>query len=173
MSRILILLCALTLNLPGISADAGIPEGRIGETAADTSAAPAAAPSVGAEDRTVAERIAGVILAGVDGWNRGDIEAFMAPYRRSDDLRFASGGTVSYGWRTVLERYRARYPDRRAMGHLVFSELDVRLLGEDAAMAFGRWTLEREDDRPTGLFTLILRRFPEGWRIVHDHTSSG
>lgn len=123
------------------------------------------------EGPIVAE-ITEIILAGVEGWNQGDIDGFMGSYWRSDDLRFASGGTVSFGWQTVLDRYRVRYPDRKAMGHLVFSDLDVRLLGEEAALAFGRWTLEREDDAPTGLFTLILKRLPEGWRIVHDHTSS-
>lgn len=123
------------------------------------------------EDRIVAE-ITEIILAGVEGWNQGDIEEFMGQYWQSDDLRFASGGTVSFGWRTVLDRYENRYPDRQAMGHLVFSDLDVRLLGAEAALAFGRWTLEREGDAPTGLFTLVLRRLPEGWRIVHDHTSS-
>lgn len=124
------------------------------------------------EDLNVAE-ITETILAGVEGWNRGDIEGFMGQYWQSDELRFASGGTVSFGWQTVLDRYRKRYPDRKTMGHLVFSDLDVRLLGDEAAMAFGRWTLEREVDVPTGLFTLVLKRLPEGWRIVHDHTSSG
>lgn len=123
------------------------------------------------EDPIVAE-IRETVLAGVAGWNRGDLEAFMAPYHRSEELRFASGGTVSWGWQTVLDRYRKRYPDRNAMGKLTFSDLDVRVLSEDAALAFGRWTLDRAEDRPTGLFTLVLRRLPEGWRIVHDHTSS-
>ena len=26
--------------------------------------------------------------------------------------------------------------------------------------------------KPGGLFTLIVRKFPEGWKIVHDHTSA-
>ena len=43
---------------------------------------------------------------------------------------------------------------------------------DDAATVFGRWKLVREDDEPHGLFTLVMRRFDEGWRIVHDHTSS-
>lgn len=147
MSRITIV-AVLLLSLPGFSA-------------AGTSS----------EDPIV-EEITETILAGVEGWNRGDIEGFMGQYWQSDDLRFASGGTVSFGWRTVLERYKKRYPDRKTMGRLVFSDLDVRLLGDAAALAFGRWTLEREADAPTGLFTLVLKRFPEGWRIVHDHTSS-
>mgnify|MGYP001820521383 CR=1 FL=1 len=149
MSRITIIVAVLLLSLPR-SAVADSPT----------------------EDPNVAE-ITATILAGVEGWNRGDIEGFMGQYWQSADLRFASGGTVSFGWQTVLDRYKKRYPDRKTMGHLVFSDLDVRLLGDEAALAFGRWTLEREGDAPTGLFTLVLKRLPEGWRIVHDHTSSG
>jgi uncharacterized protein (TIGR02246 family) len=108
----------------------------------------------------------------VAAWNRGDVEAFMAGYWRSDDLRFASGGDVTFGWDATLERYRTRYPDRAAMGTLSFEDIDVRPLGADHALAFGRYVLERESDRPTGLFTLLLERRPEGWRIVHDHTSA-
>jgi len=108
----------------------------------------------------------------VEGWNAGSIDAFMGGYRRSDSLRFASGGEVTYGWRTMLERYRRGYPTRERMGRLVFSDVSVDLLSPDAAAAFGRWTLHRGTDAPTGLFTLILRKGPDGWRIVHDHTSA-
>ena len=45
------------------------------------------------------------------------------------------------------------------------------MLGPDAALVRGRFTLEMRNEKPTRLFTLVFRRFPEGWRIVHDHTS--
>lgn len=106
------------------------------------------------------------------GWNAGDLEAYMQGYWNSEDLCFAAGGTVTTGWQATLDRYRARYTDRAIMGTLVFSDLEVTLLADDAATVFGRWKLVREDDEPHGLFTLVMRRFDEGWRIVHDHTSS-
>lgn len=108
----------------------------------------------------------------VAAWNRGDVEGFMAGYWQSDELRFASGGDVTFGWSATLERYRTRYPDRAAMGTLSFVDIDVRPLDADHALAFGRYVLEREADRPTGLFTLLLEHRAEGWRIVHDHTSA-
>jgi uncharacterized protein (TIGR02246 family) len=109
----------------------------------------------------------------VTAWNRGDLEGFMAGYWQSDELRFASGGDVTFGWNATLERYRTSYPDRATMGTLSFVDIDVRALGADHALAFGRWVLDREADRPTGLFTLVLERRAEGWRVVHDHTSAG
>ena len=113
-----------------------------------------------------------VILQGEASWNEGSIEGYMETYWESPELRFASGGKVTFGWQETLDGYLKRYPDRAAMGRLVFSDLDIRILSDEAALAFGAWRLEREDDEPHGLFTLQLRRFDEGWRIVHDHTSS-
>jgi ketosteroid isomerase-like protein len=107
-----------------------------------------------------------------DAWNRGDIDAFMQTYAPVDDLRFASGGTVTYGWKSTLARYKQHYPDRAAMGTLAFSELAVTELSPDAALVFGHWQLKRASDAPHGLFTLLVRRTPSGWRIFADHTSS-
>jgi ketosteroid isomerase-like protein len=36
----------------------------------------------------------------------------------------------------------------------------------------GAWQLTSADgNNPHGLFTLIFRKFPDGWKIIHDHTS--
>lgn len=128
--------------------------------------------AVAAPGPTDTETITQTLRAAEAAWNAGDIPGYMQSYWQSDQLRFASGGTVSYGWQPVLERYLARYPDRATMGHLTFADLDVRMAGPDHAVVFGSWHLVRAQDDPHGLFTLIWRRFPEGWRIVHDHTSS-
>jgi ketosteroid isomerase-like protein len=45
-------------------------------------------------------------------------------------------------------------------------------LSSESAWVFGHWELVRAQDHPGGVFTLILRKFPDGWKIVHDHTSS-
>lgn len=71
-----------------------------------------------------------------------------------------------------IERYKKSYPDRRTMGTLTFSDLDVRMLAPTAAVVLGRWQLKRDADAPAGYFTLIVRKLPEGWRIVHDHSSA-
>jgi len=114
-----------------------------------------------------------VLDAQVAAWNRGHVEAFMAGYWSSPELSFFSGAERTQGWEATLERYRKRYQSEgQEMGRLTFSELRVDVLGPDSALVRGRWQLVRSKDRPGGLFTLIFRRFPEGWRIVHDHTSS-
>ena len=46
-------------------------------------------------------------------------------------------------------------------------------LGPDAAFVRGRYHLDFSDgEAADGLFTLVLRRVDDRWRIVHDHTSS-
>jgi beta-aspartyl-peptidase (threonine type) len=105
-------------------------------------------------------------------WNKGDLDGFMAGYWNSPDLTFFSGGKVTRGWEATLERYRQRYrSEGKEMGHLAFRDLDVTVLGPDSAVVRGRFELELGKDKHTGLFTLLLRKKPEGWRIVHDHTS--
>lgn len=103
-------------------------------------------------------------------WNRGDVEAFMEAYDRSPDLTFSSGGRVTRGWQSTLDNYRRRYPTRKTMGRLTFSDLEITELGREAAMVLGRWHLDR-DESVGGAFTLILRRKAGRWVIIHDHTS--
>lgn len=106
-------------------------------------------------------------------WNEGDLVRFVADYLDSPRMRFVSGGSVRYGAGDVLDRYRRTYPDRAAMGVLTFTDLDVRVLSGEYVFVFGRYNLERESDAPTGLFTLLFERTGDGWKISHDHTSSG
>lgn len=109
----------------------------------------------------------------VKGWNSGNIEAFMQGYSQTDSLRFASGGSVTYGWQPMLDRYRKSYPNRTIMGTLTFTNISVDLISRDAALVFGTWRLKREKDEPWGLFTLLFKNMNGEWSIVHDHTSSG
>jgi len=116
--------------------------------------------------------ISAVLKMQQDAWNRGDIDAFMNGYSRSDETLFVSGDDVTRGWQKVLDRYKKKYSDRAKMGTLMFSNLEITPLSNDSAVALGSWKLNRANDQPHGRFTLIFRRFPEGWRIVHDHTSA-
>jgi ketosteroid isomerase-like protein len=107
-----------------------------------------------------------------EAWNRGDIDTFMNGYARTEPTVFVSGDEVIHGWQTVRDRYLKKYSDRARMGTLTFSDLEIEQLGLDSAVALGRWELKRASDNPHGRFTLILRKTPDGWRIVHDHTSA-
>ena len=118
------------------------------------------------------DAIRAVLDAQVKAWNRGDLPAFMQGYWQSPELSFFSGNTKTRGWQATLERYRKRYQgDNKDMGQLSFKELTIEFLGSDYALVRGRFELRLNATTATGLFTLILRKLPAGWRIVHDHTS--
>ena len=116
--------------------------------------------------------ITAVLQAQQGAWNRGDVDGFMNGYARSASTVFISEDTIRRGWQTVRDRYKQKYSNRAKMGTLAFSDLEITLSSSDSAVASGRWRLKRANDQPHGRFTLILKRLPEGWRIVHDHTSA-
>jgi beta-aspartyl-peptidase (threonine type) len=126
---------------------------------------------VSSSDAEVA--ISAVLRAQVEAWGRGDLEGFMAGYWHSKDLTFMSNSDEARGWEETLHRYRQRYQyGGNQMGKLAMSWYSpIHLLGQDAAYVSGKWQLSMPDGgQPHGSFTLIFRRFHEGWRIVHDHT---
>lgn len=125
----------------------------------------------GAAEAATRDAIETILRVQAEAWNRGDIEAFLGPYWKSDGLTFSSGGEVRRGFEATRKRYLDTYPDRRAMGSLAFSGLEVMTLGPDAALVLGDWRLERDAGPLGGTFTLVLRRIEGAWTIIHDHTS--
>jgi ketosteroid isomerase-like protein len=109
-----------------------------------------------------------------EAWNRHDLEGFMRGYWNSAGLTFVSGTNVTRGWQPTLDRYRSVYQSQGTeMGKLDFSELEIQPLGGSAALVRGAFHLAMSSGKqPHGRFTLVFRKFPQGWRIVHDHTCS-
>lgn len=106
-------------------------------------------------------------------WNRHDLEAFMSGYWNSPSLTFF-GAKKTSGWQATLDRYRKSYQSEgHEMGKLEFSDLQIEELAPDAAFVRGRYKLTLSNGKtPHGLFTLIFRKFPDGWKIIHDHSSA-
>jgi ketosteroid isomerase-like protein len=119
----------------------------------------------------LAPDIRSVMTAQATAWNRGDIDGFMNGYARSPKIVFISGDSITRGWETVRNRYRKKYATGEQMGRLAYSDFEITMLCRDAAIVVGRWELKRKKDHPHGRFTLLFRRTPDGWRIMHDHTS--
>ena len=123
-----------------------------------------------ANSTSAVDRVRKLLEEQAAAWNEGNIDRFMQSYWDSNELTFSSAGQVTRGYEATMARYKARYPDRQAMGHLTFQELEFLELGSSAMQVQGIWQLQR--DAPIGgRFTLVLRKFSNGWKIVHDHTS--
>jgi ketosteroid isomerase-like protein len=132
------------------------------------------ASKTGSDDGGAKAAIERVLRTQQEAWNRHDLESFMAGYWNSPELTFFSGANERDGWQATMDRYRASYASPgHEMGKLEFSGLRIEALGADAAFVRGAWQLTMSDGKtPHGLFTLVFREFPEGWKIVHDHTSA-
>lgn len=125
-------------------------------------------------DAATKSAIEHVLLTQQDAWNHHDLDAFMTGYWNSSELTFFSGARESIGWQATIDRYRATYASPgHEMGKLDFSDLRVEVLGPEAAFVRGVWQLTMSDGKmPHGRFTLIFRKFPDGWKVIHDHTSA-
>jgi beta-aspartyl-peptidase (threonine type) len=153
-------------NTPGMSCGAADSNGRF-ET--HLSLPRGGAPAT--EQTSSEEQIAALIDQQARDWSSGNIDRFMSVYWKSDDLTFSSGGEVTRGYDATLARYKKRYPTAEAMGEVTFSDLEFLPLGKSAMQVLGVWKLDRDEEPMGGRYTLIFRRFADGWRIVHDHTS--
>ncbi len=107
-------------------------------------------------------------------WNRGDLAGFMNDYLRDSTLSYISGRGVLYGWQQLFDRYeRGFFGPGAKRDSLTFTNLAVRALDDDLALATARFQLTRGDSIvASGPFTLILEKRGARWLIIHDHTSS-
>ncbi|MEZ5042000.1 MAG: DUF4440 domain-containing protein [Saprospiraceae bacterium] len=118
------------------------------------------------------EAVKAILMQQSVDWSKGDIDAFMQYYWKSDELQFVGSGGVIKGWQATMERYKRNYPDLDAMGKLTFDILEVHQLSKKVIMLTGKYTLDRKNDRPTGYFILVWKKMKGKWLIVADHTSA-
>ncbi|HHF51825.1 MAG TPA: nuclear transport factor 2 family protein [Candidatus Aminicenantes bacterium] len=122
------------------------------------------------DEHSIQDTLNSIIKQQQTAWNNHDIEGFMAHYWQSEDMTFQSGDQRLYGWETLLNRYKTNYTGEK-MGTLTFSDIKIKVLSADSAYAIGRWMVKQEDTASNGVFTIIFKRFPSGWKIIHDHSS--
>ncbi len=104
-------------------------------------------------------------------WNKGDLECFMQGYAQADDLVFVGSSGPRYGWQVTLNSYKSSYPNKEAMGTLKFDLLKFKPLGKKHYLVIGKWTLVRQNDTPTGHFSLVFEKINGAWKVIADHSS--
>jgi ketosteroid isomerase-like protein len=129
-------------------------------------------PLVQEKTEKPSDAIQSVLFSQQAAWNRGDIPAFLTGYWNSPELTFAGSDGIVRGYDGLLERYKKSYPNQQAMGELAFSDLEITQLAPHAALVLGHWRITRATGNIGGVFTLVFRRFSNGWHIIHDHTST-
>ena len=141
--------------------------------------AESAPPQVAAQQAADEAAIRAAIASQTVAWNHGDIPAFMHAYEDSPSTTFI-GLTLRKGFQPIRERYMLSYSTPEQMGTLTFNDLDVRLLPSSCgdtefAVVTGKFHLDRkakgEAKKDDGIFSLVWRKGPLGWKIIVDHTS--
>jgi ketosteroid isomerase-like protein len=122
------------------------------------------------DKESIQDTILSIIVRQQTAWNNHDIQGFMADYWQSEDFTFQSGDQRLYGWEELLKRYQTSYAGEK-MGKLTFSDIQIKVMSADCAYALGRWKVEQDDTTKSGVFTIIFKLFPSGWKIIHDHSS--
>jgi len=125
-----------------------------------------------AQEHKSVKAVKAILHRQADAWNKGDIEAFMQDYWKSDQLQFIGSKGVTYGWENTLNNYKKGYPDKQAMGQLSFDIISVDRLSRKSMMMVGKFYLERDGlENLSGHFLLVWKKVKGQWVIVADHTS--
>lgn len=117
-----------------------------------------------------AKAIRAIMDRQVAAWNNGDFEGFMAGYWKSETLTFQSGNTRRHGWQNLLNMYKTNYAGKKR-GTLAFTDIAFKKLTGDYVLVLGRWRVTTEKEKKEGLFTLVVQRFGNDWKVIHDHSS--
>jgi len=120
-------------------------------------------PKIKEEIRTILDRQKA-------SWNEQSVKGFMEDYWKSEDFTFQSGNNRLHGWEALYSRYKKSYTGEN-WGELDFTDIEIKVLSNDYVYVLGRYKLAFKDSSKEGLFTIILQRRSEGWKIIHDHSS--
>jgi uncharacterized protein (TIGR02246 family) len=124
------------------------------------------------------DAVKAILATQAAAWNRGDLEAFTAVY--AEDASFVTPNGITHGRHQVLERYRLRYPDKKAMGTLTLDVLEARTFSTGTGKSCtvkgvsvaAHWRLAYPDqpDKKTAEGSTLLVLQPRGgaWEIVQD-----
>jgi uncharacterized protein (TIGR02246 family) len=108
-----------------------------------------------------------------DAWTRGDLDAFMADYVQDSLTGYVTGGRVQHGYDRIRAGYAPRFAPGATRDSLRFENFEVRPLAPNVALVTARFVLfSGGSTSASGPFSLVMERRPDGWKILHDHTSS-
>jgi uncharacterized protein (TIGR02246 family) len=109
-----------------------------------------------------------IVLAQENAWNKGDLDGYLAQFKDAPDTEAILNGPVR-GIANIRTAYHNSFPDRAAMGTLEQSNVEVRELGPDFALALGHYRLQRgrkNGGDAEGNFTEIFQKTEQGWKLI-------
>ncbi|HXI21838.1 MAG TPA: nuclear transport factor 2 family protein [Gemmatimonadales bacterium] len=135
--------------------------------------APRSRPAVAPDPRALRDSLVAQFARSADAWNRGDLDGFVSDYAPDSLTSFVSRGHVHHGFAWIRQNYAPRFAPGAARDSLRFEEFEVRPLAPALLLVTARFVLFRDGQTTaSGPFTLIMERRTDGWKILHDHSSS-
>jgi uncharacterized protein (TIGR02246 family) len=134
---------------------------------------PATAPSPDADQVGLTRQMVVQLERAASDWNRGDLEGFLSDYAPESTTTFIDGRRARHGFDFIRDNYAPRFAPGARRDSLHFEEVEARWLSPTLALVTARYILQRGGaTSASGPFTLVMERRSEGWKILHDHSSS-
>jgi uncharacterized protein (TIGR02246 family) len=114
-----------------------------------------------------------IVLAQETAWNNGDLDAFLSTFKDAPDTQAVLGNRAR-GTAEIHNAFHINYPNRESMGLIAYSDVEARELGENFALATGRYHLDRSKKYggpADGTFTEVMEKTPKGWQIIFNETT--
>ena len=138
--------------------------------------------TIGAPSRMLAQApsnqrqdVLAFVRAYVDAANRGDITAYIDMYAQRRDLITVSDGQLTRGWDALRDEANQMMGTEGAY-RISAGSVDVITLAGDMAIAVFPFvatvSTQQGPVQLRGAMSLVVQKTPQGWRIIHDHTSS-
>lgn len=132
----------------------------------------ATAPPTARDRVALTEQLTAQLERAATDWNRGDLNGFLSDYAPESTTTFVDGRRARHGFDFIRDNYARWFAPDARRDSLRFEEVEARRLSQTLALVTARFILQRNGAiTGSGPFTLVMERRPEGWKILHDHSS--
>jgi ketosteroid isomerase-like protein len=114
-----------------------------------------------------------IILAQESAWNKGDLDAYLSHYKDAPDTQAVLANLVR-GIDNIRGAYKQNFPNKDSMGAIEDTDIEVKALGDNYALATGKYHLNRpkKSGGPIeGTFMEIFEKTQAGWQIIFSQSS--
>jgi ketosteroid isomerase-like protein len=105
-------------------------------------------------------------------WNDGKLDVFVSDYLAGTGTTFIGRSGIVRGPEAIKAVYAPRFAPGGVRDSLHFENIEVDVLAPGVVNTIAWYVLTRKDSVVArGPTSLVMRRTPDGWKIVHDHSS--
>jgi uncharacterized protein (TIGR02246 family) len=114
-----------------------------------------------------------IVLAQQNAWNKGDLDAYLSHYKDAPDTQAVLASLVR-GIDNIRGAYKQNFPNKDSMGSIEDTDIEVRALGDNYALATGKYHLNRPKKNGgdvEGTFMELFEKTGAGWQIIFSQST--